>query len=69
MFIVTVHMLKSLKNKFKIQNKRPPITGAGIQNLLKKLILFLIIVPIKKSIIVSTKVDIIFKSIKIKNTP
>ena len=62
-------MLKSLKHKLKIQNSKPPITGAGIQNLLKKSILFLIIVPIKKSNIVSIKVDIIFKCIKIKNTP
>jgi len=66
--IVIVHMLKSLKHKLKIQNKRPPITDAGMQNLLKKLILFLIIVPIKKSIIVNIKVDIMFKSMKIKNT-
>lgn len=62
-------ILKYLKNKFRKQNNRPPITGAGIQKLFKKLTLFFNKLPIKKKNIDSVKVCTISKLKVIKISP
>lgn len=60
---------KYLRNKFKKQNNRPPITGAGIQKLFKNLILFFNRLPIKKNSIDKVKVCIVLKVKVIKISP
>ncbi|EPZ56820.1 hypothetical protein H476_2300 [[Clostridium] sordellii VPI 9048] len=47
----------------------PPMTGAGIQNLLKKLILNFKVEPISKNVIQSIKVKVKSKLISINISP
>lgn len=60
--IDTLQTLNKLKNKFNIQNNNPPITGEGIQNLLRIFILLFIICPSKSNRIDKIRVCTIFKS-------